>query len=256
MQLVEEMAEVSMKRHNRAKQLVVLFGAAGIGTRGGWGADAALQACWKVVCRPRGTDQRRGRVVLVDEHCISRVSSPVYGQQPCESQLNKRSATRPTDWKPQQGSCTTACCAQPAASCVTSRVQGLMRSPGTWSQQRDQPVRGMMWCPVVAPRKPPQAPCSSQEATPAAASEPWPNTPPPAQCSKRTKAEQAAEPTQPTKAKARAKAGLLKPSQHHSQAGSGNLALNQRGLDSSAHMTGHFANTVSAYCRYRRSETL
>ncbi|KAJ9520391.1 hypothetical protein QJQ45_000142 [Haematococcus lacustris] len=53
---------------------------------------------------------------------------------------------------------------------------------------------------AVAPRKPPQAPCSSQEATQPAASEPGPSTPPPAKGSKRTEAEQAAEPTQPTKA--------------------------------------------------------
>ncbi|KAJ9515993.1 hypothetical protein QJQ45_016822 [Haematococcus lacustris] len=66
------------------------------------------------------------------------------------------------------------------------------------SMERDQPVRGLKWCPVVALRKPPQAPCSSQEATPAAASEPGPSTPPPAKRSKRTKADQAAEPTQPT----------------------------------------------------------
>ncbi|GFH33252.1 hypothetical protein HaLaN_32594, partial [Haematococcus lacustris] len=33
------MAEVSMERHGRAKQLVVFFGTAGIGTGGGWGAD-------------------------------------------------------------------------------------------------------------------------------------------------------------------------------------------------------------------------
>ncbi|GFH24664.1 hypothetical protein HaLaN_22502 [Haematococcus lacustris] len=31
------MEEVSMERHGHAKQLVVFFGAAGIGTRGGWG---------------------------------------------------------------------------------------------------------------------------------------------------------------------------------------------------------------------------
>ncbi|KAJ9531395.1 hypothetical protein QJQ45_006896 [Haematococcus lacustris] len=67
-----------------------------------------------------------------------------------------------------------------------------------WSQQRDQPVRGMMWCPVVAPRKPPQAPRSSQAASQAAASEPGPSTPLPARRSKRTKAEPAAEPSQPT----------------------------------------------------------
>ncbi|KAJ9532766.1 hypothetical protein QJQ45_010893 [Haematococcus lacustris] len=33
--LEKEMAEVAMKRHGRAKQLVVFFGAADIGTRGG-----------------------------------------------------------------------------------------------------------------------------------------------------------------------------------------------------------------------------
>ncbi|KAJ9518202.1 hypothetical protein QJQ45_010164 [Haematococcus lacustris] len=59
-----------------------------------------------------------------------------------------------------------------------------------------------MWCPIVAPRKPPQAPCSSQAATQPAASEPGPSTPPPAKRSKRTKSEPAAEPTQPTKGKA------------------------------------------------------
>ncbi|KAJ9508119.1 hypothetical protein QJQ45_021456, partial [Haematococcus lacustris] len=76
-----------------------------------------------------------------------------------------------------------------------------------WSQQRDQPVRGMMWCPVVAPRKPPQAPRSSQAATqPAAASEPGPSTPLPAKRSKRTKAEPAAEPT-----KGKGKAAKAKP---------------------------------------------
>ncbi|KAJ9525713.1 hypothetical protein QJQ45_003479 [Haematococcus lacustris] len=76
----------------------------------------------------------------------------------------------------------------------------------SWSQQRDQPVQGMMWCPVVAPRKPPQAPRSSQEATQAAASEPGPNTPPPAKRSKRTKAEPGAKPT-----KAKGKAAWRKP---------------------------------------------
>ncbi|KAJ9508176.1 hypothetical protein QJQ45_021560 [Haematococcus lacustris] len=70
-----------------------------------------------------------------------------------------------------------------------------------------------MWCPVVAPRKPPQAPCSSEEATPAAATEPVPSTPPPAIRSKRTKAEQAVEPTERTqgKGKAKGKAAKAKP---------------------------------------------
>ncbi|KAJ9509552.1 hypothetical protein QJQ45_001997 [Haematococcus lacustris] len=78
---------------------------------------------------------------------------------------------------------------------------------GAWSQQRDQPVRGMMWCPVVAPRKPPQAPRSSQAATQPAASEPGPSTPLPAKRTKRTKAEpEAAEPT-----KGKGKAAKAKP---------------------------------------------
>ncbi|KAJ9513345.1 hypothetical protein QJQ45_001384 [Haematococcus lacustris] len=53
----------------------------------------------------------------------------------------------------------------------------------------------MMWCPEVAPRKPPQAPRSSQAATQPAASQPGPSTPPPAKRSKHTKAKEAAEPT-------------------------------------------------------------
>ncbi|KAJ9509025.1 hypothetical protein QJQ45_001519 [Haematococcus lacustris] len=65
----------------------------------------------------------------------------------------------------------------------------------------------MMWCPVVPPRKPPQAPCSSQAATQPAASEPGPSTPLPAKRTKRTKAEpEAAEPT-----KGKGKAAKAKP---------------------------------------------
>ncbi|KAJ9508343.1 hypothetical protein QJQ45_011852 [Haematococcus lacustris] len=192
--LEREMAQLSMKRHGLAKQLVVFFGAATIGTAGGWGADAVLRACRKVVCRPRGTDQLRGRVVLVDEHRTSRVSSAVNGQQPCEEELDKLSATRPAGWKPPAG-----------------QVDPRLVRPA-WSQERGQPVRGMMWCPVVAPRKPPQAPRSSQEATQPAASEPGPSTPEPAKRSKRTKAEPgAAEPTQATKGKGKGKAAKSKP---------------------------------------------
>ncbi|KAJ9516771.1 hypothetical protein QJQ45_027166 [Haematococcus lacustris] len=188
--LEEDMTELSMQRHGHAKQLVVFFGAATIGTGGGWGADAVLRACRKVVCRPRGTDQLRGRVVLVDEHRTTRVSSAVNGKQPCEVELNTLSATRPAGWKPPAG-----------------QVEQRLLRPA-WSQQRDQPVRGLMWCPVVAPRKPPQAPRSSQEATPTAALEPGPSTPQPAKRSKRTKAEPAAE---PTKGKGKGKAAKAKP---------------------------------------------
>ncbi|KAJ9520729.1 hypothetical protein QJQ45_007587 [Haematococcus lacustris] len=59
--------------------------------------------------------------------------------------------------------------------------------------------------------EPPQPPCSSQEATKPAASEPGPSTPPPAKRSKRTKVEQAAELTQPTKGKTQGKAAEAKP---------------------------------------------
>ncbi|KAJ9512128.1 hypothetical protein QJQ45_012711 [Haematococcus lacustris] len=157
--LEEDMAEVSMQRHGQAKQLVVFFGAATIGTGGGWGADAVLRACRKVVCRPRGKDQDGCRVVLVDEHRTSRVSSAVNGQQPCEVELNTLSATRPAGWKPPAG-----------------QVEQRLVRPAR-SQERGQPVRCLMWCPVVAPRKPPQAPRSSQEATQPPASEPGPSTP-------------------------------------------------------------------------------
>ncbi|KAJ9534078.1 hypothetical protein QJQ45_002061 [Haematococcus lacustris] len=174
-------ADVLLDHLHKAKQSC-LDDSWRIGTGGGWGADAVLRACCKVVCRPRGAGQRRGRVVLVDEHRTTRVSSAVNGLQPCEEELDHEQPTRHAGWKPPAG-----------------QVEQHLVRPA-WSQQRGQPVRGLMWCPVVAPRKPPQAPRSSQAATQPAASEPGPSTPPPAKRSKRTKAEQAAEPTQPTKA--------------------------------------------------------
>ncbi|KAJ9530994.1 hypothetical protein QJQ45_001005 [Haematococcus lacustris] len=102
--LEEEMEEVSMKRHKRVKQLVVSIGAVGTCTRVGWGADAVLRACCKVACRPRGTDQQRGREVLVVEFCTSRVSSAVNGRQAYENMLMKRRHTSLQAGSPQQGS--------------------------------------------------------------------------------------------------------------------------------------------------------
>ncbi|KAJ9515285.1 hypothetical protein QJQ45_006544 [Haematococcus lacustris] len=61
----------------------------------------------------------------------------------------------------------------------------------------------------VAPRRPPQAPRSSQAATQPAASEPGPSTPQPAKRSKRTKAEPGA--AEPTKGKGKGKAAKAKP---------------------------------------------
>ncbi|KAJ9516888.1 hypothetical protein QJQ45_027323 [Haematococcus lacustris] len=170
LQLEKDMAELSMKRHRHAKQLVVFFGAASIGTGEGWGADAVLRACCKVVYRPKGAGQRRGRVVLVDEHSITRVSSAVNGKQPCEKELDHEQPTRHADWKPPAG-----------------QVDLRLLRPA-WSQQRDQPVRGLMWCPDPA-------------------------RPSPAKRSKRTEAEQAAEPSQPAKgeSKGKGKAAKAKP---------------------------------------------
>ncbi|KAJ9516842.1 hypothetical protein QJQ45_027257 [Haematococcus lacustris] len=62
---------------------------------------------------------------------------------------------------------------------------------------------------IVPPRKPPQAPRSSQEATLTAASEPGPSTSQPAKRSKRTKAEP--EAAEPTKGKGKGKAAKAKP---------------------------------------------
>ncbi|KAJ9516508.1 hypothetical protein QJQ45_011141 [Haematococcus lacustris] len=123
--LEEGMEELSMNRHGCAKQLVVFFGAATIGTGGGWGANAVLRACRKVVCRPRGKDQDGGRVVLVDEHRTSRVSSAVNGKQPCEVELNQGLPTRPAGWRPPEG-----------------QVEERLVRPA-WSQERGQPVRGL-----------------------------------------------------------------------------------------------------------------
>ncbi|KAJ9509342.1 hypothetical protein QJQ45_001777 [Haematococcus lacustris] len=114
--LEEDMAEVSMQRHRRAKQLVVFFGAASIGTQGGWGSDAVLRACCKVVCMPRGIGQRQGRVVLVDEHRTSRVSSAVNGQQPCEEEPDHEQPTRLAPRKPPQPLCSSQVATQSAAS--------------------------------------------------------------------------------------------------------------------------------------------
>ncbi|KAJ9516591.1 hypothetical protein QJQ45_015231, partial [Haematococcus lacustris] len=55
------------------KQLVVFFANGGIGTRGGWRANAVLQACRKVVERPNSSKATYGlpsEVVTVDEACL------------------------------------------------------------------------------------------------------------------------------------------------------------------------------------------
>ncbi|KAJ9507153.1 hypothetical protein QJQ45_004851 [Haematococcus lacustris] len=112
--------------------------------------DRALEQFFKQVRvgGPRGTDQLRGRVVLVSENRTTRVSSAMNGKQSCEEELDHEQSTRRADWKPPAGQWTCVFCAQHVASSVTSQC-----GPD-----------------------PPQTPCSSQEATLAAASEPGPST--------------------------------------------------------------------------------
>ncbi|KAJ9508555.1 hypothetical protein QJQ45_012092 [Haematococcus lacustris] len=113
--------------------------APGIGTRGGWGAKAVLQACRKVVERPNSgkpTDRVPGRAVTVDEFRTSRVSSILNSPQPCEEDLDSSKPTRPEGWKPKPGQ-------------VQDR---LLRS--AWSQRFEAPVRGLMWCPWLAQATP------------------------------------------------------------------------------------------------------
>ncbi|GFH28540.1 hypothetical protein HaLaN_27049 [Haematococcus lacustris] len=96
--LEEEAASVSQPEWGTPKQLVVFFGNAGIGTRGGWGAKAVLQACRKVVERPNSgkpTDRVPDRVMTVDEFRTSRVSSILNSPQPCEEELDRSKPTRP-----------------------------------------------------------------------------------------------------------------------------------------------------------------
>ncbi|KAJ9524882.1 hypothetical protein QJQ45_002980 [Haematococcus lacustris] len=121
------------------QQLVVFFGNAGIGTRGGWGAKAVLQACRKVVERPNSgkpIDRVPGKVVTVDEFRTSRVSSIMNIPQPCEEELDSSKPTRPEDWKPKPGQ---------VQNCV-------LRS--AWSKRFEAPVRGLMWCPWLAQATP------------------------------------------------------------------------------------------------------
>ncbi|KAJ9509207.1 hypothetical protein QJQ45_001490 [Haematococcus lacustris] len=139
MQLEEEAASMSQQEWGTRKQLVVFFGNASIGTRGGWGAKAVLQACRKVVERANSgkpTDRVPGKVVTVDEFRTSRVSAILNSPQPCEEELDSSKPTRLEGWKPKP-----------------DQVQDrLLRS--AWSKRFEAPVRGLMWCPYLAQATP------------------------------------------------------------------------------------------------------
>ncbi|KAJ9521080.1 hypothetical protein QJQ45_022825 [Haematococcus lacustris] len=94
--------ELSMKRHERAKQLVVYIGKAGICTRGGWGADAVLRACFKPT---KGKGEAQGSVAKAKP-------APQPGRwldRDCNAALNMQrigeSKWRPLElcWRPEQG---------------------------------------------------------------------------------------------------------------------------------------------------------
>ncbi|KAJ9508611.1 hypothetical protein QJQ45_012158 [Haematococcus lacustris] len=111
----------------------------GSGTLGGWGAEAVLQACRKVVERANSgkpTDRVPGKVVTVDEFRTSRVSSIMNSPQPCEEELDSSKPTRPEDWKPKPG-----------------QVQNRLLRSG-WSKRFEAPVRGLMWCLWLAQATP------------------------------------------------------------------------------------------------------
>ncbi|KAJ9505448.1 hypothetical protein QJQ45_028706 [Haematococcus lacustris] len=102
--------------------------------RGGWGANAVLPACLKVVERPNSgkpTDRVSGKVVTVDDFRTSRVSAAMNSPQPCERKLDRSKPTRPEGWKLQPGH-------------VQDR---LLQS--AWSKRFKAPVRGLMWCPKL-----------------------------------------------------------------------------------------------------------
>ncbi|GFH22717.1 hypothetical protein HaLaN_20227 [Haematococcus lacustris] len=92
--LEEEVAEVSMQRHGQAKQLVVFFGAASIGTRGGWGADAVLRACCKW---PHASPPRPHAAARQPHRQQPQSQGPALPCQPSAARLSQRqlSPTRP-----------------------------------------------------------------------------------------------------------------------------------------------------------------
>ncbi|KAJ9516396.1 hypothetical protein QJQ45_011061 [Haematococcus lacustris] len=103
--LEEEAASVSQQEWGTRKQLVVCFGYASIGTRGGLGAKAVLQACRKVVERPNSgkpTDRVPGKVVTVDEFRTSRATRGDLGKwvdRDCNAALNLQRAGE-SKWRP------------------------------------------------------------------------------------------------------------------------------------------------------------
>ncbi|GFH11588.1 hypothetical protein HaLaN_07109 [Haematococcus lacustris] len=108
MQLEEEAAIESQKRWGTRNQLVVFFGNAGIGTRGGWGAKAVLQACRMVVERANSgkpTDRVPGKVVTVDEFRTSRLHQATpkdlgkWVDRDCNATLNLQRAGE-SKWRP------------------------------------------------------------------------------------------------------------------------------------------------------------
>ncbi|GFH09217.1 hypothetical protein HaLaN_04320 [Haematococcus lacustris] len=108
---------------------------------------ATWDAVWEVYLdrKPRGSDQLRGRVVLVDEHRTTGVSSAVNGQQPCEEELDQEQPTSRAGWEPPAGqaSCISQEATQPAASEPgPSTPPPAKRSKRTKAELAAEPTKG------------------------------------------------------------------------------------------------------------------
>ncbi|KAJ9530414.1 hypothetical protein QJQ45_000794 [Haematococcus lacustris] len=123
-----------------------------------------------------------------------------YGINAKSSELNSATMDKGHGSRHATTSCSDALFGTPCLGTGGTAPGAASLKPGAWPASAG---------PDVVPCSgPPQAPRSSQEATPTAASEPGPSTPQPAKRSKRTKAEPAAE---PTKGKGKGKAAKAKP---------------------------------------------
>ncbi|KAJ9509344.1 hypothetical protein QJQ45_001806 [Haematococcus lacustris] len=115
MHLEEEAASVSQQQWGARKHLVVFFGNAGIGTRGGWGAKAVTQACRK----------------------------------PCEAELDRSKPTRPEGLeapaRPPLGTLAngwTGTAMQPSTSSGQGRAKWRPLELCRWEQRARLPAKG------------------------------------------------------------------------------------------------------------------
>ncbi|KAJ9509319.1 hypothetical protein QJQ45_001758 [Haematococcus lacustris] len=91
------------RQHYGEERGVAVFLGAGNFSQGGWKAGAMRDGFRKVVEPSRPSmDDRRDRLVIMDELRTSHVSSFVHARQPCELHL-PRDWPRPVDWVSPEG---------------------------------------------------------------------------------------------------------------------------------------------------------